>query len=356
MPVFRSAVLNSRSTATYVDQAEATECVYKIPHHSFRPIYGYLDNSRAELKHKVPVPKRAELAVSQTSHSFERDAAFYASDYKSFIRRSRNVGRVNILDVFQTPGDFSFRAKDDIVIFRMRGRANCHVNLGSGSFSRWSLPGEFAVSPTGFYNDIVVDHHHCACLAAIPWFALLEHNIEDALPIDSDLGRVHSTMTQDGIMSKIFDNLWGAAPDDTLTEGAALLAIAERLIAWTKGSERLRAKHDEKLTVRKLTRCQERLSQLDLQQPTLTELATLCNLSPFHFCRAFKAATGLPPHRYYIVTRIERARTLLLNNQASVAEIGAAVGYEDPAYFSRLFARETGVSPSAWRRGASIWK
>lgn len=83
--------------------------------------------------------------------------------------------------------------------------------------------------------------------------------------------------------------------------------------------------------------------------PDLATLAAAAGLSPQYFCRAFKASTGHPPHRWLIRRRIERACDLLSQASESVADVSYAVGYDDPAYFSRLFTRETGQSPRAWR-------
>lgn len=85
-------------------------------------------------------------------------------------------------------------------------------------------------------------------------------------------------------------------------------------------------------------------------EPGLAELAALVGLSPGHFCRAFARSAGMPPHRWLIGRRIERACDLLRETNLSVGEIAARVGYEDPSYFARLFRQETGLSPLAYRR------
>jgi AraC family transcriptional regulator len=110
----------------------------------------------------------------------------------------------------------------------------------------------------------------------------------------------------------------------------------------------------EKLSDFQLARSRKRLLDLSQMAPSLGELAALCNLSPSHFCRAFKRATGLPPRRFQIAARIERARHLLLYTEMPVGEIGSAVGYDDAAYFSRLFANETGLSPLKWRQTSPL--
>jgi AraC family transcriptional regulator len=82
----------------------------------------------------------------------------------------------------------------------------------------------------------------------------------------------------------------------------------------------------------------------------LEALAALAQLSPFHFARAFKRSTGLPPHRYQLRLRLERAQALLTGSDLPVTEIAARVGYDAPQTLARLFQRELGVSPTEYRR------
>ncbi len=83
---------------------------------------------------------------------------------------------------------------------------------------------------------------------------------------------------------------------------------------------------------------------------SLDELAAVSNLSPHHFCRAFKQSTGLPPHRYQIKLRIERAKILLAAGIMSISEVASAVGYDDQGQLARLFRHEVGTPPSRYRR------
>jgi len=82
----------------------------------------------------------------------------------------------------------------------------------------------------------------------------------------------------------------------------------------------------------------------------LSQLAELARLSPFHFSRAFKQSFGLPPLRYVTSRRIERAKSLLAGD-ASVTEVGLAVGFGETSSFTTAFRRHTGVAPSVFRRG-----
>jgi AraC family transcriptional regulator len=87
----------------------------------------------------------------------------------------------------------------------------------------------------------------------------------------------------------------------------------------------------------------------------LGQIAAVARLSPYHFARQFKTATGLPPHQYVILRRVERAKQLLLEGTAlSLAEVAAAAGFTDQSLFSHHFKRLVGVTPGQFRMSARI--
>jgi AraC family transcriptional regulator len=88
--------------------------------------------------------------------------------------------------------------------------------------------------------------------------------------------------------------------------------------------------------------------------PTLEQLAAVACLSPYHFARQFKKATGLPPHQYVILRRVERARQLLRDGDLSLAEVAACTGFSDQSQFSHHFKRIVGVTPGQFRTPARI--
>ena len=84
----------------------------------------------------------------------------------------------------------------------------------------------------------------------------------------------------------------------------------------------------------------------------LTTLASLVRLSPYYFCRAFKQSLGVPPHRYHINRRIERAKHMLLEREQSVTHIGLALGFGETSSFSAAFRKATGTTPTGYQRNA----
>ncbi|HEX4511079.1 MAG TPA: helix-turn-helix transcriptional regulator [Burkholderiaceae bacterium] len=78
-------------------------------------------------------------------------------------------------------------------------------------------------------------------------------------------------------------------------------------------------------------------------------LASVSSVSEAHFARSFKQAYGLPPHRYLLTRRIERATTLLRETDASITDIAFRTGWNSLGTFGRVFRAITGDSPSAVR-------
>src|SRR6266436_236448 len=82
---------------------------------------------------------------------------------------------------------------------------------------------------------------------------------------------------------------------------------------------------------------------------SLSELAAVAYLSPYHFARLFKASTGFAPHQYVIGRRIERAKLFLSTTNWSLTAIAHAVGFAHESHLALHFKRLTGLLPSAAR-------
>ncbi|SMH62930.1 helix-turn-helix domain-containing protein [Azospirillum agricola] len=84
----------------------------------------------------------------------------------------------------------------------------------------------------------------------------------------------------------------------------------------------------------------------------LHELAELTGLSTTYFCCAFKESTGVPPHKWQMRARVERAKALLTGSAPgmTLAAAAAAAGFSDQAHLTRVFRRIVGTTPAAWLR------
>ncbi|MGL4316341.1 MAG: AraC family transcriptional regulator [Pseudomonas sp.] len=101
-----------------------------------------------------------------------------------------------------------------------------------------------------------------------------------------------------------------------------------------------------------VARAKELLGACLAEPPSLEELAAAVNLSPFHFARVFRRATGLPPHAWLKQRRLEQARALLKVGCAPLA-VAMQLGFADQSHLSRQFKQAYGVAPGEYRKACA---
>jgi AraC-like DNA-binding protein len=87
--------------------------------------------------------------------------------------------------------------------------------------------------------------------------------------------------------------------------------------------------------------------------PSLLDLARLTGLSRYQVLRRFERAYGLPPHAWLLRRRAERAR-VLIRDGCTLAVAAVETGFADQSHMTRVFARQFGFTPGAWRRAARL--
>ncbi len=111
-----------------------------------------------------------------------------------------------------------------------------------------------------------------------------------------------------------------------------------------------RASGPATLTRRRLSLVQELIESRLEADLTLRELAAAVGYSRSHFLRAFRATTGVTPHRYVLNRRIERARQLLGEGDMSIAHVASCCGFSSQAHLTLAFRKVCGVTPGEYRR------
>jgi transcriptional regulator GlxA family with amidase domain len=101
--------------------------------------------------------------------------------------------------------------------------------------------------------------------------------------------------------------------------------------------------------LRRLLRAKDRMDAASHEEWPVARLASVSGVSPAHFARAFKTAFGLPPHRYLLTRRIERAAAALRDTGLAVTEIAFRTGWNSLGTFGRVFRDITGTSPGELR-------
>jgi AraC-like DNA-binding protein len=108
------------------------------------------------------------------------------------------------------------------------------------------------------------------------------------------------------------------------------------------------AEQDPRL-LRRLLRAKDRMDAASHEEWPVGRLARVSGVSQAHFARSFKQAFGVPPHRYLLTRRIERATALLRDTDLSITEIAFRTGWGSLGTFGRTFRDITGESPGAVR-------
>lgn len=103
------------------------------------------------------------------------------------------------------------------------------------------------------------------------------------------------------------------------------------------------------LLLRRLLRAKDRMDAASHEDWPVARLARVSGVSEAHFARSFRQAFGVPPHRYLLTRRIERAMALLRDTDLAITEIAFQTGWSSLGTFGRTFHDVTGESPGELR-------
>ncbi|AXQ31369.1 AraC family transcriptional regulator [Solimonas sp. K1W22B-7] len=104
--------------------------------------------------------------------------------------------------------------------------------------------------------------------------------------------------------------------------------------------------------LRRLLRAKDRMDAASHEDWPVQRLARVSHVSEAHFARSFKEAFGVPPHRYLLTRRIERAMAMLRDSDLPITEIAFQTGWRSLGTFGRIFRDITGQKPSELRAQA----
>ena len=129
-----------------------------------------------------------------------------------------------------------------------------------------------------------------------------------------------------------------------------MLAVGHHVVSTYGGLTTSAQPVDRGLTRRQERSAKELLASDLTGSHRLSDIARECNLSTSRFSRAFRNTVGESPHQWLIRQRIERAKVLLRDTDAPLAEIALTCGFCDQSHFTRSFTAWAGISPGRWRR------
>lgn len=171
-----------------------------------------------------------------------------------------------------------------------------------------------------------------------------------------DLGEISRPVIQDAAVARVLLQAlrrlrtWPHLQADA----AARLACEESLVhAFGLAFTRHGTQPQEAPAQPALTQVHARLCDAPLQVPSLGELAQLAGLSKFQLLRRFRAAYGMTPFAWLQHQRAERARAWIARGM-DLSRAAAAAGFADQSHMTRVFLRQFGFTPGAWRKATRL--
>jgi AraC family transcriptional regulator len=180
-----------------------------------------------------------------------------------------------------------------------------------------------------------------------PWFferIAAELGASTAVPAEANARRLPAQHPACLLMKQLYQELDAPAGAALAAEGLARAIAVQLLREFDHIRVTKPAAAAPPVAVLKVV---ELMRQRLTDSLALEELAEVAGLSPFHFARQFKTATGHPPHDYLIRLRVDRAQELIRQHhrQWTLAAIANECGFADQSHMARHFKRVLGVSP-----------
>jgi AraC-like DNA-binding protein len=144
---------------------------------------------------------------------------------------------------------------------------------------------------------------------------------------------------------KIFDLVLKEEPGFQQVASGMIIKLLGYIVAFQK-QRNFSGKHIEKVIQKVRFRIRENIEgDIDLRK-----LAENNNIGYSYFRKMFKKYTGISPHQYHLELKIMRAKELIISTDKSIKEISFELGFQSIYYFSRLFKKKVGMSPTELRK------
>jgi AraC family transcriptional regulator len=233
-----------------------------------------------------------------------------------------------------------------------RGAGRMWFDIGFGRRELAFVPGHLVLKPPGVATVFGADRPHQKSFVSLP------AGMVDGILCDTGAERRGFDALHTGAFSappaaRILDLLWNEADPDTahgrlFAEGAVLALLGVLMGLASRGHPG--CSRPGAMSALRVARVRDWVMAHLAEPFTLAQMAAVACLSPYHFSRSFKLATGLSPRAFAQACRIERARELLAHTPMPVAAVAQACGFSDQSHFTTSFVRAAGTTPGRFRR------
>jgi len=212
--------------------------------------------------------------------------------------------------------------------------------------------------PAGISEDFInIENPIQQCLHVfLPGKPFDEAMLKD-LDIDpSGISIRYEAIDRDIFIEHVADQILREMQAETSTGRLLIESLGNALSAHlvhSYSATSVRPKHlagaQKPLDPKRLSRVTEFISASVERDFTVNDLASVACMSPAHFSRSFKAATGTAPHEYVSRQRLDLAKRLLVTSDRLLVDIAYAAGFSSQANFNRAFRKAVGTTPSMYR-------
>lgn len=291
---------------------------------------------------------------------FERFAEFYQNSvYAAFPQEHRSGGSFgqSVFQVEQEPIDLVDSAVSDfIVCVGLAAMDQVGIDVGDGVRAHANVqPGHVALYPAGAEARTIVSCPHKICNFTLPQDQV-DAWLEDAGVGYDPFAAFYGRMGPAPRIAALVQSIWRAAEapsgaDRLMIDGLTMQLLAE---LTAQGRDHLSMADHTARTDRRVERAVEYI-EANLAAPLgVTELAAVACLSPSHFARAFKSATGETVWSYVRRRRVESAHELLVASEASIADISQRCGFADASHLTRAVKASYEATPGQLRASARL--
>jgi len=236
---------------------------------------------------------------------------------------------------------------DDLYIISLITSGACYC-LGSGENDAITGPGGVTlINPGQLHSGVPVDSGHLSYTICYITLEAMNSLARDLGMIGNATPEFTASILEDPLITALLENLFRTiiSSRDSLEKEALVLSafhfIFSRYGRQDKPDANLKLGHQPVIRARDL------LSRELDRKLTLEEVSQSVGLSRFHFLRTFKRETGLSPHQYRTLKRLETAKALLGKGMPA-AQVALETGFTDQSHFSNTFRRYLGATPKQY--------
>lgn len=261
--------------------------------------------------------------------------------------RSANLGAWQFARWRQFIGSYELPALvDPVFVVHVGGKPDTRLWEADHWSKARSIPGCATIVPAGCRTGWRIDGELDVVTVSVP---LAQMSSQNALDHFRQMRFAFADPLGIALTRQILSELYGAqTPERTAYIGTLLDALKAHTVRGPVQSAEAPFPSAD-FSAYRIHQIMNDIQASPEDDHSLDALSAQAGLTPSHFCRVFKRATGATPHQYVMKARLDRARDLLGQSDLSVAQVAEMTGFTSQSHFTRAFRQYAGQTPSGWR-------